>query len=167
MWLVLIARVASADDGSLHVRMLHEQPDDGPLLHLDGVLIDPSMGSPSESQSAQLAIGRRARLAAEGKWWQAGLSPDDAIDVHDHGWRGAAELSYDLGWFSIGANVSMTNDITGSHRTAGVFAFKKLRLSRWMHAWIAFGLSFDSYSTPNALPRSGTTFGLSLGTTFR
>ena len=167
VWLLLLARVASADDGSLHVRMLHEQPDDGPLLHLDGVLIDPAMGNPSETHGVQLAIGPRARFAAQGTSWQAGLSPDDAIDAHDHGFRGAAELSYDLGWFSLGANVSLTSDITGTHRTAGLFAFRKFRLSRWMHAWIALGLSFDSYDSPNAPPRSGTTLGLSLGTTFR
>src|SRR6185312_11046712 len=103
--------------------------------------IDPSMGNPSQTQSVQLAIGPRARFAAEGTTWQAGLSPDDAIDVHDRGFRGAAELTYDLGWFSLGANVSLTNDLTGSHRTAGLFAYKKFKLSRWMHAWIALGLS--------------------------
>jgi len=167
VWLLLVAKVASADDGSLHVRMLHEQPDDEPVLHVDPTLIDPSIGNASETQSVQLAIGPRARFAAQGTSWVAGLSPDDAIDAHDHGYRGAAELSYDLGWFSIGANVSLTDDITGSHRTAGLFAFKKFRLSRWMHAWIAIGLSFDRYDDTRGVPRSGTTLGISLGTTFR
>ncbi len=165
--MLLFAGVASADDSSLHVRM-HAEHDTGPLLHLDATLIDPSMGSPTERQGVELSLGPRARFAAEGSWWENGLSPSVyAIDVHDRGWRGAAELSYDLGWFSIGANVSLTQDITGSHRTLGLFAYKKFNLSRWMHAWIALGLSFDSYQEPNAPPRSGTTIGISLGTTFR
>ena len=166
-WLLLLASVASADDG-LHVRMLHEEPSSEPLLHLDATLIDPSMGSPSQSQSVQLALGSRARFAAEGKWWENSLSPSVyAIDVHDRGWRAGGELSYDLGWFSVGINASMTRDISGSHRMVGLFAFKRFNLSRWMHAWIALGLSFDTYDEPNAAPRSGTTIGLSLGTTFR
>lgn len=166
-WLLLFARVASADERSLHVRMRAEQ-DTAPLLHLDTTLIDPSLGSPSEHQGVELSLGPRARFAAEGTWWQSSLSPSMcAIDVHDRGWRGGAELTYDLGWFSLGANVSITQDITGTHRTMGLFAYKRFNLSRWMHAWIALGLSFDSYQAPNAPSRSGTTLGLSLGTTFR
>ena len=165
-FLLLLASVASADDGSLHLRM-HAEQDTGPLLHVDPTLIDPSMGSPSESHGVALTLGPHARFAAEGTSWVSGLSPDDAIDAHDHGWRGAAELTYDLGWFSLGANVSMTQDITGTHRTAGLFAYKRFNLSRWMHAWIALGLSFDRYDDTRGVVRSGSTLGLSLGTTFR
>ena len=166
--MLLFAGVASADDGSLHVRM-HAEQDPGPLLHLDATLLDPSLGSiTSDHQGVELSLGPRARFAAEGTWWQSGLSPSAfAIDIHDRGWRAGAELSYDLGWFSIGASVSLTQDITGTHRLAGLFAYKRFNLSRWMHAWIALGLSFEQWDQPGQPPRSGTTLGLSLGTTFR
>lgn len=166
-WLLLFASVAAADDGSLHVRMLHEQDEPGPLLHLDPIMIDPAMGSPSETHATVLSLGPRARLAAQGTSWVSGLSPDDAVDARYHGYLAAAELSYDLGWFSIGANVSMTQDITGTRRTAGLFAYKRFNLSRWMHAWIALGLSFEQLEQNGQPARSGSTFGLSLGTTFR
>lgn len=167
VWLLLVARIAAADDGSLHVR-LHAEQDSEPLLHVDPTLIDPSLGSPSETQGVVLSLGPHARLAAQGTSWVSGLSPDDTIDARYHGFRGAAELSYDLGWFSLGANVSLTQDVTGSRRTVGLFAYKRFNLSRWMHAWIALGLTLEVWTSPGApAPQQGATLGLSLGTTFR
>ena len=164
-----VASVARADDGALHVHMVHEEEADGPLLHLDVVELDPTIGTGglSDGKQVALSLGPHARLAAEGKWWQTGLAPSGfASDLPDHGWRAGGELSYDFGWFSLGMNVSMTHDITGSHRMVGLFAYKRFNLSRWMHAWIALGLSFDRYDDTRGT-RSGTTLGLSLGTTFR
>jgi hypothetical protein len=116
-----------------------------------------------------LDLGPRARLVAEGKWWQTGLAPSMfAEDLRLHGWRASAELSYDLGPFRVGVNASMERVGDSSHRMVGLFAFRTFRLSRWMHAWIVFGVSFEQWAGtgPNA-GKQGLNVGLSLGTTFR
>jgi hypothetical protein len=89
-------------------------------------------------------------------------------DLHDHGWRAAAELSYDLGPFSVGINASLEQDSSLSHRAIGLFAFRKFKLSRWMHAWILLGVALEQVQGgAYGAPRSGVHAGLSIGTTFR
>jgi hypothetical protein len=91
-----------------------------------------------------------------------------ADDLRNHGWRIGAELSYDLGLFSVGVNASMTRDGDSAHRMVGLFAFRTFRLSRWMRAWIMLGVGAEQWEGgPFSAPRQGTMVGLTLGTTFR
>ena len=176
VWLlVLVPSVAAADEDNgkpgIRVRRLDAPPTDEPLLHLDPNLFDTASaeGGVVAGQSAVIDLGPRARFAAQGTWWQTGLSPSMfAEDLTLHGWQAAGELSYDLGWFRIGINASLGRYGDLSHRMVGLFAYKTFRLSRWMNAWIALGLGWEQWSTPAlAAPRQGTTVGLSIGTTFR
>lgn len=174
--LVLTSSLAFADDPAppgIHVRglPLDAPPTGEPLLHLDPNLFDTAAaeGGVVAGEGATLALGPHARLAAQGTWWQTGLSPSMfAEDLTLNGWQAAAELSYDLGWFRIGVNASLGRYGDLSHRMVGLFAFRTFKLSRWMTAWIALGLSWEQWDTPAlASPRQGTTVGLSIGTTFR
>jgi hypothetical protein len=168
---LLTSATAFADDGgAIRVRLTREATPDQPLLHLDGVLLDPTIGEGvvSERQGIVVELGPRARLAAEGQWWQTGLAPSMfADDLRLHGFRAGGELTYDLGPFSIGANASITRDPDGTRRMIGLFAFKTFHLSRWMHAWIMFGVALEQIDGDHAPPRQGMNIGLSLGTTFR
>jgi hypothetical protein len=163
---LLLPVLADADPTIRAHHVTEEEP--GPLLHLDTVLLDESAGGVADGRQAVLDIGPRARLAAEGKWWVTGLAPSIfAEDLDMNGWRASAELSYDLGPFSVGLNGSMGKTGDLSHRMVGLFAFRKFRLSKWMHAWIVLGVSFEQWNQPGAPARSGTNVGLSIGTTFR
>ena len=165
-----MAATAFADDGgSIHVRMLREEPSE-PLLHLDGVSIDPTVaeGGLEDRRAVVVELGPRARLVAEGRSWEYGLAPEASSgDLRIHGWRAGAELTYDLGPFSVGTNVAITRDGNVSRRMVGLFAFRTFHLSRWMHAWISFGVALEQVDADHAPPLRGTNIGLSLGTTFR
>jgi len=174
IWPLVLSTMAAAtayadDGGSIHVRMVREEPGE-PLLHLDGVSIDPTVGEGGleDRRAAVIELGPRARIAAEGRWWQTGLAPGASPeDLRIHGWRAAAELTYDLGPFSVGTNVAVTRDGDVSRRMVGLFAFRRFHLSRWMHAWIMFGVALEQVDADHAPPLRGTNIGLSLGTTFR
>ncbi len=162
--------VASADGTTVHLRWLGEEPAE-PWLHLDATTLDPAIaeGGIADGRSVELALGPRARLAAEGRWWQSGLAPSMfASDLPVHGWRVGGEVSYDLGPFRVGVAASLTRDGDVSHRMVGLFAYRTFHLSRWMRAWIALGITFDEWEGAGVSgPRQGTTLGLTLGTTFR
>ena len=163
------ATAAADDGGALRVRLTREEPAQ-PLLHLDGLTLDPTIGEGglADRNGIDIALGPRARLAAEGQSWQTGLAPSAfAEDLRLHGWRAGGELTYDLGPFSVGVNVSMTQDGGVSRRTLGLFAFRTFHLSRWMHAWIMFGVALERLDIDGAPPQQGVNIGLSLGTTFR
>jgi len=155
---------------SIRVRRLTELPPEG-FLHLDDLRPIPALGAGGivDGRAITIDLGPRAQLAAEGTWWQTGVSPSMFTeDLRDHGWRAAAELSYDLGPFRVGVNAAIDQGIYGSHRMVGLFAYRTFHLSRWMHAWIALGLTFEEWTSPAAsAPQQGVTAGLSLGTTFR
>jgi len=178
--LVLVPSVAGADGDDdaappgIHVRGLDAPPTDEPLLHLNPNLFDTAAdGGVVAGEGAKLDLGPHARLAAQATWWQTGLSPgiladDIQLGPHINGWQAAAELSYDLGWFRLGVNASLGRYGDLSHRMVGLFAYRTFKLSRWMNAWIALGLSWEQWDTPAlAGPQRGTTVGLSIGTTFR
>jgi hypothetical protein len=163
--------VASADDGaSIRLRRVGEARTQS-WLHLDATTIDraDAEGGIVDSRAALLDLGPRTRLAAEGKWWQSGLAPSRfAEDLRNYAWRVSAEISYDLGPFRIGVDASMERVGDSTHRMVGLFAYRTFRLSRWMHAWIAVGVSFERWD--DAAPRGtlqGASVGLSVGTTFR
>lgn len=168
--LVLCTSAASADETTIRMRR-HGEVLDEPLLHLDATTLDPTNaeGGIVDGRSVLLDLGPRARVAAEGTWWQSGLAPSMfATDLHVHGWRAAAELSYDLGLFRVGVNASMTRVGDSSHRMVGLFAYRTFRLSRWMHAWIMFGIAAEEWQTAGVPgTKKGVTTGLTLGTTFR
>jgi hypothetical protein len=157
-----------AADSILTRYRLGEQPADEPLLHLDLTpLAADAEGGKMDGRVAVLDLGPRARLTAEGRWWQTGLAPSHfGEDLPYGGWRAAAELSYDLGPFRIGVTASLTRDGETSHRAVGLFAYRTFRLSRWMQAWILLGVAYEQWNI-GGQPRSGTTAGLSIGTTFR
>jgi hypothetical protein len=168
--LVLVCSTAYADDTTT-IRVHHRgEAETEPLLHLDVTPLSANAeGGMMDSDAASIDLGPRARLAAEGRWWQSGLAPSMfAEDLQVHGWRAAAELSYDLGPFRVGVNASLDRVGSSSHRAVGLFAFRTFRLSRWMHAWIMLGVSYEQWLGTGTLPpRNGVTTGLSLGTTFR
>lgn len=179
VWSVLVVAVAAsaaaADDGtSIRMRRLGETQTE-PLLHLDATMPDraDAEGGIMDGRAAVLDLGPRARLAAEGKWWQTGLAPSMfSEDLPFSGWRAGAELTYDLGPFRVGVNAAMTRerDQAGdsTHRMVGLFAYRTFRLSRWMHAWIVFGVALEQWSgTAFQRPQQGVNVGLSVGTTFR
>ncbi|HEY5924571.1 MAG TPA: hypothetical protein VIV11_22990 [Kofleriaceae bacterium] len=162
--LVLASSVASADDTTIRMRR-HGEAATEPWLHLDAIMPNPAdaEGGLMDGRAVRLDLGPRARFSAEGKWWQSGLAPSMfAEDLHSHGYRAAAELSYDLGPFHVGVNASMGRVGDSTQRMVGLFAFRTFRLSRWMHAWITFGVAFEQTGS-----RQGTTIGLTFGTTFR
>ena len=183
-WLLLVCVPAAADEGTpgvaVRVSRRWEQPS-GPLLHLDDLprLGAEGVGADVAREGDVLALGPRARLALEGEWWESQLTPRalgllgaDPLDDRARGWRGAAELSYDLGPFRVGASVAMghVDDRYGSgtYQMVGLFAYKTFRLSRWMRAWIALGITHQQWNgTPPPGESNATTIGLSLGTTFR
>ena len=164
--LIVVSTLAYADDTtSIRVRRL-ESPQGEPLLHLTPLAAG-AEGGLVDSEAILLAIGPRARLAAEGRWWQSGLAPSMfSTDLENHGWRAAAELSYDLGPFSVGVNASMTKDGDSSHRAVGLFAFRRFRFSRWTQLWILLGVSYEQFQLSNGA-QSGANVGLKIGGTFR
>ena len=170
--LVLVPATTYADDtvdGIIHVHRLGEAQLE-PLLHLDaaGPIAAEAEGGLLDGRTAVLALGPRARLSAEGEWWRTGLAPSMfAEDLQVHGWRAGAELSYDLGLLRLGVNAAMDRDGYSSHRMVGLFAYRTLRLSRWMHAWIVLGAALEEWDGAPPYRRQGTTIGLSVGTTFR
>lgn len=170
--LLLASSGASADDGpSIRLRSLDRDAPAEPWLHLDAATPDraDAEGGLVQRHGTALELGPRARLAAQGKWWQSGLAPSMfADDLHVHGWRAGAELSYDLGPFSVGVNASLGREGDLSHRAVGLFAYRTFRLSRWMHAWILLGVAFEQWDDGSGRgPIRSTTAGLTLGTTFR
>ena len=169
--LLLLACSAAHADDTTSIRMRDRSAvDSEPLLQLDIIPLSANAeGGMMDSRAASIELGPRARLAAEGRWWQSGLAPSMfAEDLQVHGWRVGAELSYDLGPFRVGVNASLDRVGSSSHRAVGLFAYRTFRLSRWMHAWIMVGISYEQWAGTGTLPpRSGVTTGLSLGTTFR
>jgi hypothetical protein len=167
--LASLASSAAADDTtSIHMHRRGEAHAE-PLLHLDAALPNPAdaEGGINDGRSVLIDLGPRIRLGAEGKWWQSGLAPSMfAEDLPIKGWQAGAELSYDLGPFSVGINASMGRVGDTSHRMAGLVAFRTFKLSRWMTAWIVLGFAFEQFDTPGQR-RQGTTAGITLGTTFR
>jgi hypothetical protein len=172
VWILVVvaARPASADDSiDVRVRHLGDTPAE-PWLHLDPTIVDRARaeGGLLDGRAVLLDLGPRARLAAEGTWWQTGLAPSMfADDLHFHGWRASGELSYDLGPFRVGLNASMSRTRDDSHRMVGLFAYRAFRLSRWMRAWIVLGIAFEQWRFASAETRDGLHVGLTLGTTFR
>jgi hypothetical protein len=175
IWPILIgSSVAAADDPAdgtgIRMRRL-EGPSPEPWLHLDATMPDfvDAAGGIADGRAAILDLGPRLRLAAEGTWWQTGLSPSIfAEDLEEHGWSAAAELSYDLGPLRIGMNVATSRFGDGSRRMAGLFAFRSFRLSRWMRAWILVGAAFEQWDGAGLTgPTRGASTGFTLGTTFR
>lgn len=171
--ILLASSVASAEDTGVrvNVRRLAEAPAE-PWLHLDAAMPDlvDAAGGLQDGRAALLELGPRVRLAAEGTWWQTGLSPSlFAEDLDAHGWRASAELSYDLGWFRGGVNASVGHLGEGGHRMAGLFAYRSFRLSRWMRAWIMVGAALEQWDRagPRTPKKQGTSVGFTLGTTFR
>lgn len=69
----------------------------------------------------------------------------------------------------VGVNASLARTGDRSHRMVGLFAYRTLRLSRWMHAWIALGVAYEQWdlADPRAARQQGMTAGVSVGTTFR
>ena len=167
----LLASSVAFADPEIRVRRL-EQPPLEPLLHLDATTLDPlkADGGIHDSRITLFDLGPRMHLATEGDWWQSGLSPSMfANDLRTHGWRATGELSYDLGPFRVGVNASLDRTGNSTHRMIGLFAYKTFLLSRWMHAWISLGISFEQWDDPE-VPRDrrqGVTAGFTLGTTFR
>ena len=169
---LLATSIAAADDDTgIRVRRLADAQTE-PWLHLNDTMMDSAdaEGGVIDGRTAMLDLGPRARVAAEGKWWQSGLAPSMfAEDLHINGWRASAELSYHLGPFRLGVNASMGRVGDSSHRMVGLFAYRNFRLSRWMHAWIVLGVAFEQWDDdvgPRG-PRQGVNTGLSVGTTFR
>jgi len=167
MLIVVVSTLAHADDTtSIRVRRL-ESTQGEPLLHLTPLAAD-AEGGLVDSEATVLEIGPRARFAAEGTWWQSGLAPSMlSTDLENHGWRAAAELSYDLGPFSVGVNASLTRDGDSSHRAVGLFAFRKFRFSRWTQLWIVLGVSYEQFQFANGGSQNGANVGLTIGGTFR
>jgi hypothetical protein len=164
--LVVISTLAQADPTSIRVRRL-ESTQGEPLLHLAPLAAD-AEGGLVDREATVLEIGPRTRLAVEGAWWQSGLAPSTfATDLENHGWRAAAELSYDLGPFSVGVNASLAQDGDSSHRAVGLFAFRKFRFSRWTQLWIVLGVSYEQFQYANGGAQSGANVGLRIGGTFR
>jgi hypothetical protein len=165
--LIVVSTLAHADDTtSIRVRRLESTPGE-PLLHLTPLAAD-AEGGLVDREAIVLEIGPRARLTAEGTWWQSGLAPSTfSTELETHGWRAAAELSYDLGPFSVGVNASLTRDGDSSHRAVGLFAYRKFRFSRWTQLWIMFGVSYEQFEFANGASQSGTNIGLKIGGTFR
>lgn len=122
-----------------------------------------------DGRAALLDLGARARISAEGTWWQTGLAPSMfSDDLRNHGWRASAELSYDLGPFRVGMNASLTRDAESTHRMVGLFAYRTFRLSRWMNAWIVFGVALEQWQVANQPDTArGVNMGVTIGTTFR
>lgn len=119
---------------------------------------------PASADPASIDVRRLTELPPEGL-----LRLDArelAIDLSPR--ASTAQLSYDLGWFRVGVGAAIDDGIAGSHRMIGLFAYRTFDLSRWMHAWISLGLTFDEWTFPGtALREHDVTVGLSLGTTFR
>ena len=168
--LLLASPMASADGTSIRVRQLGEARTE-PWLHFNATTLDSAdaEGGIMDGRALSLDLGPRARLTTEGKWWQTGLTPGRfSEDLHVHGWRAGAELSYDLGPFRVGVNASMSRSGDSTHRMVGLFAYRAFRLSRWMHAWILFGVAVEQWSVAGLQPATqGVNVGLTLGTTFR
>jgi hypothetical protein len=165
--LVVISTLAHADDTTrIRVRRLESTPGE-PLLRLTPLAAD-AEGGLLDRKTTLVDIGPRTRLAVEGTWWQSGLAPSMfSTDLEKHGWRAAAELSYDLGPFSVGVNASLTREGDSSHRAVGLFAFRKFRFSRWTQLWIVLGVSYEEFQLSNGTSQNGTSVGLRIGGTFR
>ncbi len=99
-----LATATAHADATIRWRRLDEVRRDAPLLRSDTLPVAADAASGLvDSHGTVLELGPRARLTAEGRWWQSGLAPSAfAPDLEEHGWRAAAELTYDLGPFSVG-----------------------------------------------------------------
>ncbi|MBX3157514.1 MAG: hypothetical protein KF773_16185 [Deltaproteobacteria bacterium] len=167
--LLLVASTASADEGSIRVRQLTE-PSTEPLLHLDATLLDPANAEGGISDGRALAVDLGSlRFATAGSWWRTGQAPSPfVIDLRDRGWRAAAELSYELGPFRVGANASSIRTVDSSRQTVGLFVHRTFHVSRWVRPWITLGLGWERGQLDGEpRPRQGPTIGISVGTTFR
>ncbi len=185
-WLVLLAcspAVVGADgtDDARPVITVHApqrwKEQEGPLLHLD--YVPPSgvegIGGTLQHETTVIDVTRRLRIVGDGSWWKASLSPQplgSEIDELAQGWRASYELSYDLGPFRIGASVAAGHVDSryerGTYRIVGVSAYRTVRLSRWMLAWISLGVGRQQWFGQPPPGESNATFvGLTLGTTFR
>jgi hypothetical protein len=179
-WILLLAcSSAYADETSgitanARHRWEHQQE---PLLHLDEILPvnAEGVGARTERETHVLDLGPRARMALESEWWKSTLTPQlFGPDVDDiaRGWHATYELSYDLGWFRLGANLSVgevdTRYERGMYQILGVSAYRTFRISRWMLAWISVGVWRQQwFGAPPPGESNSTTVGLSLGATFR
>lgn len=182
-WIVVLAcGRAMADEGepSITVRAPRRwQAPQGPLLHLDHVppLNVEGLGAMREREAVVLELGDHIRMAGEGEWWQSTLSPQplgptDFDDVA-RGWRAGYRLSVDLGPFLVAGTVAMghvdSRFGSGTYHTQGVAIYRRVRLTRWMRAWISLGVSQRTWvgDTPPPGEEDDITIGLTIGTTFR
>jgi hypothetical protein len=170
---------AAGNSSRLTVRAARRWQDGGPLLHLDPATPTATEGIGAEAHSAATVVELgRLRLATGGQWWQSGLAmdPGGLRGDHDaataHGWRAAAELSYDLGLVRLGVSGAV-GEVDGRlerrrYRDVAVSISRTFQLSRWMHGWISLSLGHRAW---NGRPLYGesdaTTLLLSIGTTFR
>lgn len=164
---ILLLPALAAADPEVRARHLTEA-DSEPQLHLDPTMFDESIGGVGGGQRALWQVGPRARVAAEGNWWGTALSPTIfAEDTTLNSWRANLELSYDLGPFKIGMNAQLGKEGELTHRMVGLFAYRTFRLSRWMHAWIVLGASYDQWNREGEPTLTGGRIGISIGTTFK
>lgn len=172
------ADVADVDDDAAVTGSRERWASPEPQLHLDFVppVNAEGPGASARHRTGVWDLGPRARLAVQGDWWKAPLTPQvpgpDDFDDLTLGWQAATELSYDLGPFRIGANLAVGHVDgrfeRGTYQIVGVAIFRTFELSRWMHAWISLGVGRQQWvGSPPPGEADATVIGLSIGTTFR
>jgi hypothetical protein len=181
--IVLVSDPATADEQvtRLGMRGSSRWEHDGPLLHLDASLPANAEGlAGSEDRDERvIELGPRLRVVTATRWWQSGLTPDlpgpptsHDLEIVARGWRAAAELSYELGPFRVGASAATSHVDSrfeiGTYQDIGLSISKLFHLSRWTHGWLSLGINNRRWS--GAPPRgesNGTTLMLSIGATFQ
>lgn len=163
-----VAASAHADDGlALHAAPHDREPDTGPLLTLDPVLTSrfETLHADEDTTTARIPLGHHLTAVLANTDWSN-------TDIVEKGWRSSAELRFDRGnWHlsALGAWNGVDGRFGGGRYTdLGVSLARTFRLSRWMTAWIALSLVQRRWlDVPPPGEGNGTTFMLSVGTTFR
>ena len=173
--ILAVARTAAADDG-IRVHVEREEVHE-PYLTLDPVLRSNFEGLTvhSERHETDVSIGD-THVILEGI---AAANTDDPgrghviEDVESRSWRAGVRFSRKVGPFDFEAWGAVENVQTrygrGTYRDVGVALVKRFALSRWMKAWVSLSLNNRKWldDKPPDGEANGTTFMLSLGTTFR